>query len=263
VILNRDSFAEATVDYENSPLRFAFDLSPTPEGRAPDLPPAFTTGYMAPNSEGLGYIHFPLDALQHKMEEVLPIIVQCMKSGPGCGNGYLYILGGAIPNVDDGMNALPSHRRHNAFITNIFDVEIRHALEKVFYGVEDGVPVTGDVFPGSLCHNHAPPHSVTPLKNDWTRLCDPEWTEEKKAEECFSYHEAAFGTENLKKLEGIHATVDPLHLFNCWDCVGYGDLPGDGTSGPDVPKSPKASKRPKASRNPKAKVKKEGKKKDL
>ena len=170
----------------------------------------------------------------------------------------MYILGGAIPNMDDGMNALPPHRRRNAFVTNIYDVEIRHALENVFYGVEDGVPVTGDVFPGSLCHNHAPPHSLTPLKNDWTRLCDPEWTEEKKAEECYSYHEAAFGTQILTKLESIHAMVDPLQLFNCWDCVGYREgKPGEesGSNSQKSPKAPKASKAAKGSKSHQTKSK--------
>merc|ERR1719330_159541 len=162
------------------------------------------------------------------------------------------------------MNALPPHRRYNAFIMNMFDAEIRHELEKIFYGVEDGEPMTGDIFPGSLCHNHAPPHSATPLKSDWTKPCNNEWSEEKKAEECFSYHEATFGTENLMKLELIHAQVDPLHLFNCWDCVGYREsVPS--TKAAKSPKAPKGIE-PKAPKAPKAdvpKAKKKGKRKVL
>ena len=45
-----------------------------------------------------------------------------------------------------------------------------------------------------------------------------------------SYQEAAWGTNVLKKLEMIHATVDPEQLFNCWDCVGY-EYVNDGDSG--------------------------------
>ncbi len=85
----------------------------------------------------------------------------------------------------------------------------------------DAQPVTGDHFPGSLCHNHASPFTLIPRRDDWTKLCDTAWTEEEKKDKCFSFQEASFGVDNLQKLEEIHSAVDSNHLFQCWDCVGY------------------------------------------
>ena len=100
--------------------------------------------------------------------------------------------------------------------------EYRHKFQKVFHGVKDGEAMTGDSFPGALCHNHASSDFPTPLKDDWTKGCNPGWTKEKKEKECFSYQEAAFGTDGLKRLESIHTSVDPHRLFQCLDGVGYG-----------------------------------------
>ena len=197
-----------------------------PDGRAADSPPAGVRHYMCNIPYGDTSVlssgqllMFPMDALVNKREELIPILVSCVSTGKCAGD--MYIMGGKIPSADDGMNALPVHRRHGGFLMVIDDPGVRHEFHKVFYGVGAGEAVTGDKFPGYLCHNHASPDTLTPLKQDWTQLCDPRWSKEEQEEKCYSYQEAAWGTEILKKLESIHSEVDPYHLFDCWDCVGY------------------------------------------
>ena len=82
-----------------------------------------------------------------------------------------------------------------------------------------GGPTKGKKFPGALCHNHASAGYPTPIKGDWTKGCDPSWSEEETQKRCFSYQETACGIEIMKKLEIIHAKMDPDHLWllgPCW-----------------------------------------------
>jgi len=198
-----------------------------PVGRAADSPAAGVRHYFhnIPYGDTSVYssqfLMFPMDALMTKREELIPILVSCVSTGK-CG-GSMYITVGKIPSADDGMNALPVHRRHGGLLMRVSDPGGIDEFHKVFYGVGAGEAVTGDKFPGFLCHNHASPDALTPLKQDWTQLCDPPWSKEEQEEKCYSYQEAAWGTDILKKLESIHSEVDPYHLFDCWDCVGYGE----------------------------------------
>ena len=98
----------------------------------------------------------------------------------------------------------------------------RTQFNQLFYGVE-GQAVTGDDFPGALCHNHASLDYPTPLKADCKKGCDVSSEEERKAK-CFSYQETAWGTKVLKKLERIHSIVDPNRLFSTSDSIGYYDV---------------------------------------
>ena len=95
--------------------------------------------------------------------------------------------------------------------------ETRFKFQQLFYGVNEDEAVTGESFPGALCHNHASVTFPTPLEEDWTKACNPSWSKEEKEEKCFSFQEAAWGTEILERLEIIHSSVDPNHLFKCWD----------------------------------------------
>ena len=130
-------------------------------------------------------------------------------------------MGGMIPSADDGLNSLPTHRRYGGFLMVVTNPSSRENFSRVFYSVKNEEFVTGDTFPGALCHNHASMTYPTPLKEDWTKSCNPEWSENDKEEKCYSFQETAFGTEGLKRLEIIHETLDPGHLFQCQDCVGY------------------------------------------
>jgi len=186
-----------------------------------------------------------MKAIVEKMDILVPMIAQCVNKEifpyfNAC-SGTMYIMGGKIPLADDGVNSLPLHRRHGGFLMSVRSLDVRTSFERVFYNTNsssssvddnDNVPNGGDVvketkfsgeddFPGNLCHNHASADYPTPLKDDWTKPCDPKWSKTEKLEKCFSYQETAWGTRILEKLEGIHTDVDPHHLFQCWDCVGY------------------------------------------
>lgn len=122
------------------------------------------------------------------------------------------------------MNALAPNRRHVGFLMGVFDYDWREKFKQVFYGVsETGEPFTKDKMHGALCHNHASLDFPTPLKSDWTKDCKSEWPAEKKAEECYTFQEAAFGEDGVKKLEKIHSDVDPSQILQCADGVGYAE----------------------------------------
>jgi len=213
--------------------------SNVPEGRAADAPrpmlyPSFRTFFNPSTQEVMTgeYMVFPMDAIVNKLDKVCDMLVQCYSEGKCSGN--MYILGGKIPSADDGMSPLPPHRRYGAFNMGVYSPAWRTKFKQVFYGAEDGKPFVGDSFPGELCHNHASATFPTALKDDWTKGCDPRWPEEERKERCLSYQEAAWGTDVLIKLQGIHAAVDPDNLFNCWDCVG---------NAPDLKKEKKKDKK--------------------
>lgn len=61
--------------------------------------------------------------------------------------GNSYIQGGNIPHADDGLNSLATNRRHGGFLMIVYDPDLRHKFQQVFYGMsETGEPVTGDNF---------------------------------------------------------------------------------------------------------------------
>ena len=193
---------------------------------------------------------FPLDVAVNKRDKLGQMIFNCALKG-AC-SPRIYIMGGKIPSVDDGMNSLPSHRRHGAFLMFLIgekSLATREEFYHLFYGVSEGDIVTGKDFPGVLCHNHASVDFPTPLKENWTKNCDLSWSEEEKEEKCFSYQEGAWGTQILKNLENIHATVDPDHLFDCWDCVGYSKDFKAGKSSKGSKGTKKSNKGSKAAKN--------------
>ena len=172
----------------------------------------------------------------NKLDELVEMFFECLSEGACLG--ILYIMGGQIPSADDGMNALPIHRRHAAFLFHAIFSEWRTKFKQIIYGVGEGEPFVGDSFPGELCHNHASANFPTALKEDWTQNCHPSWSDEMRKDKCLSFQEAAWGTDVLMKLQDIHADVDPDNLFNCWDCVG---------NAPDIKKGKKKKKNKKVS----------------
>jgi FAD/FMN-containing dehydrogenase len=194
-----------------------------PPGRGNDAGPLPTIPSLYSNfpDATAEFLMFPQDALVNKRDEVISMLVQCV-SQQKCLHSF-YIMGGKIPAADDGHNSLPIHRRNGGFLMTVSDNDYRTKFNQLFYGVEDGQAMTGDDFPGALCHNHAGLDYLTPRKDDWTKACDLEYSKEDKEEKCFSFQETAWGTQVLKKLERIHADVDPNRLFSTSDSVGYDD----------------------------------------
>lgn len=196
-----------------------------PEGRAADTPmPTIVPTPKLENGEHHELFVFPYDAVVEKTDLLIPLLVECAYMiGLTCTPGYMYIQGGMIPAADDGLNSFPPGRRHAGFMTHLASLEMQHKFYQVFYGA-DGAPVSGANHPGGLSHNHATLDFPTPLKSDWTTPCEPSWSDEKKAEMCYSFQEISFGTEGLKKLEEIHTAIDPDRLFETAGGVGYAEV---------------------------------------
>ena len=173
-----------------------------------------------------GHSHVPLTILQSEesLQKMMKILNDC---GPTCLPPSTYIIGGDVPFATDGMDALPIHCRQGTMLTRPHNDEVTNKLLDLFYDAEDGHAVTGDNYPGSNCHQHASFFTATHQRDDWTKLCDLAWDDEKRFEKCFTFQEDTLGIENLKKLENIHAKLDPNRIFNCEDCVGYGDEGSD------------------------------------
>ena len=90
-------------------------------------------------------------------------------------------------------------------------------------------------FPAFLGANHAGINTRGPLKDDWTKPCPYDWTQEERDEKCISLQEIIWGTKLLKRLEDIKLKLDPDFLFNCNGCVGNNLPKKDGEVG--VPSS--------------------------
>ncbi len=213
--------------YPHQSVWFGGTNSNIPEGRAYDgpLPGIYSSmeTFFDPSTQEVvadEFMVFPTDVIVNKLDLMTEMFYDCVFVYETCAGGGMYLLGGVIPSADDGMNALSTSRRHSAFKFSVYSLEWRTKFKRVFYGVEDGEAFVGKSFPGEICHNHVSPNFPTALKEDWTQGCDPRWSDEMRKEKCLSFHEAAWGTDVLMKLQGIHEAVDPDNLFNCWDCVG-------------------------------------------
>ncbi len=191
-----------------------------PKGKGRDSPPPVPVSYFPPER---GHMSIPLSVMQSEesLKKMSDILSSCFD--PSCMSGQTYILGGNIPFAGDGMDAFPIHRRYGTLIGRPYDKEIYEKLLDIFYHAEDGSPVTGESFPGALCHNHASFFMDTPQRDDWTKLCDVEWDHRDRHAKCFTFQEATLGVENVRKLESIHAKIDPNRLFQCEECVGYAE----------------------------------------
>merc|ERR1711972_116568 len=72
---------------------------------------------------------------------------------------------------------------------------------------------------GILCHNHLYP-TTSPRKSNWLEECDYR-AGGGSDEDCMSLQEASWGTATLRRLEEIHASIDPNRIFQTVDGPGY------------------------------------------
>ena len=194
-----------------------YNYSSVPNGRANDDHKVTTYSIFNSTDDSIqDFLLFPIEAIVNRMEEFVPMFNDCVYEFT-C-SGKMYLMGGSIPSADDGLNSSPEHRRHGGFLININDPDTREKFSRVLYGKGEGEAMTGDTFPVDLCHNHASMNYPTPLKEDWTKSCNPGWSEKEKKQKCYSFQETVFGTEGLKRLERIHEALDPNRLFQCQEC---------------------------------------------
>jgi len=189
-----------------------------PAGRIMDSPPGSVIPMLGshPYYADSFHTHFPLETIEKNLYELIDIMIEEMfvEGTPHS----LYLLGGAIPESDDGVNSLSPNRRTTAFQKSVPSVEMRSRYYELFYGDLD--PAT-DEFPGSSCHNHALYYEMGPQKNDWTKACPIDISQFEREQLCVDKNLAAWGTVNLARLESIKEQVDPNNLFICASGVGY------------------------------------------
>lgn len=161
----------------------------------------------------------PTKALVNKRDEIVEILFDVMTSKNNTSyTGHIYQLGGKMAVSGDGMDAYT--RRHLGLNMLLPDPD-KVKLNEIFYEVGPGEVYKGSDAPKYIDHNHAETDGRTPLKSDWTKLCDITWTVEKRTELCYSFAESVWGINVLKKLQKIHDKIDPYHLFETNEGVGY------------------------------------------
>jgi hypothetical protein len=189
-----------------------------PSGRLRDSPLAELIPLLSsfPQYVDSLHTHFPLDVIRDNLESISMDLALEALFFPS--SNTIYAMGGAVEHASDELNALSPTRRSAAFLKAVVDKTFRDKYYSYFFGNAD---MSGP-FPGAACHNHAYLYEMGPLKKNWTQTCPIEWPQSQRDLECMSQGESFWGTENLKKLESIKASIDPEGLFVCVAGVGYG-----------------------------------------
>ena len=97
----------------------------------------------------------------------------------------------------------------------VFLNQIIFFFAQIMYDPSDGVDFNEDDFPDALCHIHTNPANVNPLGSDWTKECDPSWSEEMKEEMCSLFQETSWdkGSQVSRRSSAFIASN--------WGSVGY------------------------------------------
>jgi hypothetical protein len=159
------------------------------------------------------------------------------------GPSYM-AFGGVTAVSSDGADSLSKAHRDGSvmFYAPISDVLTDDFFTYIFPRIFDTSDSSN--FPSFLGANHAGPNTRGPLKDDWTKACPLDWTQEERDAKCVSLQESIWGTELLNKLEAIKEAVDPSYMFDCYGCVG---------NNVDRPKGSKSPKKKGKKNTPKGK----------
>jgi len=160
-------------------------------------------------------------------------------------NGYR-AFGGRTPATSDQANGLSQAHRDGGYMvtfahTSIPGVPFPSIDDSFFTDLFPKMFDTSDGFPGFIGSNHVGPNTMGPMKEDWTKACPLEWTEEERDEKCISQQEAIYGTKLLERLEAIKEAVDPNYMFDCNKCIGNNrvkSVPAPVADDVDVEQSP-------------------------
>jgi len=131
------------------------------------------------------------------------------------GGSYYLAFGSGTASASDQANSLSDAHRQAAF----------KALVPAdnFYGSEFASlfnTTDADSFPSFKGANHVGNTFMGPMRDDWTRACPSDLTQEERASECVSIQETLWGTETLARLERIKEAIDPNYMFDCEGCAG-------------------------------------------
>jgi len=136
--------------------------------------------------------------------------------------GDCHITGGLSHNNSDQMNAmipamrLPIIAMESLIIGTKLQQELLPIFEQYYQQPTESNPIVS-----TTEYNHIAPAFYGPLKSNHSVPCPLSYTLQEREELCISGQEAVWGTEVLRKLEGIKKVVDPQNRFNCQMCVGF------------------------------------------
>lgn len=85
-------------------------------------------------------------------------------------------------------------------------------------------------FPGFIGSNHAGAHIRGPTKDDWTKACPLDWSQEERDDKCIPLQETIYGTKRLRRLESIKEAIDPNYMFDCMGCIGNNRVKKEATT---------------------------------
>ena len=214
---NSTDYAACLVHYHNS----SSDESPKsyPESMLMDdnsrFPGKVSDGYLSPLTvpPSFAMVLIPQSWIDESEENIDTLLKYS-------GDTY-YAYGVDTYSFSDQANSLPQTLREAATMAplattmNLAGDNFWSELFPKMYDISDKTN-----FPAVYQSNHAGHSAHGPLKDDWTKGCPLQWTFEKRKEKCISAQEAIYGTELLRRLEGIKMKVDPGFMFNCNGCVG-------------------------------------------
>lgn len=184
----------------------AFDDGPY-AGRVQDSPqPTIQAGA---NEAELNVL-LPKEYLEDNIDEFVEQLVY--QRAPG--HPY-YAFGYGTAGASDQANSLSAGHR-GAGVKVYLEPEIFYS--QLFGRLYDLSDKTN--FPGFLGSNHAGNNMMGPLKDDWTKACPQEWTQQERDEKCISIQEAIYGTKTLSRLEAIKEALDPNYVLDCVGCIG-------------------------------------------
>lgn len=163
-----------------------------------------------------------------------------MQSFGSTNQPIYYAFGPGTAAANDQANSLSAaHRGAGAkVILGSPDVFYAQYFPK-FYDLSDK-----SKFPGFLGSNHVTNEMMGPQKDDWTKACPSEWTQQERDEKCVSVQEAIYGTKTLQRLETIKEALDPNYIFDCHGCIGNNrvkDTPGTPSPPAETTPSPTVS----------------------
>ena len=104
-------------------------------------------------------------------------------------------------------------------------------LDKYFSEVQSKImeyvnedDIQARTFPGFQEKNHLQGNTPLPLKDDWTKVCPYNLSDEERKKKCMSAQESVWGTENMERMEKIKMEIDPNNMFQVYHGIGQRDV---------------------------------------
>jgi len=141
--------------------------------------------------------------------------------------GWYLAFGSGTTSASDQANSLGEAHRQAAYKVIIGATDFYGSYFETMFDTSDKTN-----FPSFQGSNHVGNNYMGPLKDDWTKACPAEWTQEERNENCVSIQETLWGTKTLSRLEAIKEAIDPNYIFDCNGCIGNNRKKQSATTAP-------------------------------